>query len=148
VTKTILLTFILSVNPNLTIAEEAAAHLIIVEARGGPRSAVMAALIAVESQWRPCTRGRAGEVGLCQIHPCHRPPRGWTAQVDWASNYLNRLLTAEKGNYRHALARYNGGPRGPLRRRCLRYADTILRKARILEQKVEHAGTNGKGGER
>jgi len=132
--KAILLAFITAVNPQLPIAEEAAEHLVLIEQAGGPKAHVMAAMIAVESHWRPSTRGRAGEVGLCQIHPCHKPPRGWTAQMDWAARYLQRLLDAEQGNYRRALARYNGGPRGAHKCRCLRYADVILKKARKLQR--------------
>jgi len=123
-----LLACILACNPNCPVPEQMAGHLLVIEKQHKVPAPVMASLIFEESRWRPRCRGAAGEVGLCQIHPCHSPPKGWTAQMDWAAAHL-RELWCRYGSLEVALAAYNGGPKGRKKAVCKRYARRILRRA-------------------
>lgn len=127
----ILLALILTANPTLDAPkpEVAALHMLKLERRTGVPARILEAVIYEESRWNPKCRGRAGEIGLCQIHPCHNPPRGWCAQMDWAANHL-RDLKRRYGSWRVAVAAYNGGPGNKHHRRCRRYAERVLRRAR------------------
>ncbi len=125
-----LVALILAANPMLKAPkpEVAAKHMLILQKRTGVPARVLEAVIYQESRWYPGCRGRADEVGLCQIHPCHNPPKGWTAQMDWAANHL-AMLRKRYGNWEVALAAYNGGPGKRHIRRCRRYARRVLRRA-------------------
>ena len=127
----LLAALILSANPHLPQAADMAAHLALIEQRGGPPAAIMYGLVMVETggTWNPRTRGRAGEVGLFQLHPCHKPPKGWTAQMDWAAGHL-QFLRKKGGSWEVALAAYNGGWGGRHRARCKAYARKVLRRAK------------------
>ena len=98
---------------------------------------VLTMLIDVETgeKWRHTCRGKAGEVGLTQILPSTARACGYSVsrlRKDWGYQILcgAYYLSGQEGDIRHQVARYNGGPRGPKRARCLRYADKIIRKAR------------------
>jgi len=123
-----LIAAILSANPNLPAAEMAA-HLVKIERAGGPPTSIMYGIACVETgdTWNPRTRGKAGEVGLFQIHPCHKPPKGWTAQMDWAAAHLAGLKR-RGGSWSVALAAYNGGWGGRNKPACKRYANRVLAK--------------------
>lgn len=131
-----LVAFILAVNPSFHVADEAATHLAIIESKGGPPAALMAAMIAVESNWNPKLKGQNGEVGLCQIHPSHNPPDGWTAQVDWAASRL-KTYYKRSGSWETALAAYNGGWPGRNRSRSKKYAKKVLAIAKKIKAKTD-----------
>ena len=113
------------------LAEQFAAHLVKLEQRGGPPASIMYGVAWVETggTFNPRTRGRAGEVGIWQIHPVHHPPRGWTAQMDWAAAHLMGLKKKAGGSMATALAAYNGGWGGRNKAVCKRYARRVLAKA-------------------
>lgn len=128
--------FILALNPTFHAPQDAAEHLVTIQSAGGPTAALMAAMIAVESEWDPKCRGRAGEVGICQIHPCHHPPDGWTAQMDWAAAKL-RTYYERSGSWEAALAAYNGGWGARNSSRCRQYARRVLAKAEALAERAD-----------
>ncbi len=125
-----LLAAILSANPHCPVPQQMAAHLVKPDSQVPAR--IMEAMIWEESRWDPKCRGTAGEVGLCQIHPVHRPPRGWTAQMDWSANHL-QILRKKGGTWEVALAAYNGGWGGRNHGRCRRYAARVLRRAKGVD---------------
>jgi hypothetical protein len=132
----ILTALILAANPHLP-AQEMAAHLVLIEQHGGPPAHVMFGVIMVETgdSWNTKTRGRAGEVGLCQIHPCHgalyrQARRGWTANMDMGALILTACRKKHPDSWQAALADYNGGPRGHRKWQCQRYAARALSRAR------------------
>ena len=100
---------------------------------------VLAALIDVETgeTWRQSTKGRAGERSVCQFLRSTARSCGY----DWGRICRDRdyailcgayYLAGQKGSIREKLCRYNGGPAGPRKARCRRYAETVLRKAKRM----------------
>ncbi len=122
----ILTTLIIATNPHCPHPHQMAMHLVKLDRQVPGR--IMEALIAVESEWHPKCRGAAGEVGLCQIHPVHRPAAGWTKQMNWAANHLAGLKR-RYGSWETALAAYNGGPGNRTASRCRAYAARVMARA-------------------
>jgi len=124
----LLVALILAANPHLAqpLASDFAAHLTKLDPQVPAR--IMEAMIYYESEWHPNCRGAAGEVGLTQIHPCHHPPGGWTARMDWSANHLAGLK-AKGRTWEVALAAYNGGWGGRNYPQCKKYAKRVLRRA-------------------
>lgn len=98
---------------------------------------VLCALIDVESgeKWSHKLRGAAGEIGLTQILP------GTARRCRYDEDRLRRdrdyqilcgayYLSGQRGGIEEKLQRYNGGPGGPKKGRCQRYARLVLRKAK------------------
>ena len=102
---------------------------------------VLKSLLISESSLNPDAVGSAGERGLAQFmketweeetglphHRAHEP----RLAIQAAAVYLKKLLDAFRGEYRIAIAAYNGGwgnaDRGTLPARSWGYADKILRR--------------------
>lgn len=109
--------------------------------RHGLEPALVEAVVAVESGFRPDAVSRKGAVGLMQLMPGTAAELGVAdpfdpdANLDGGSRYLSRLLTAHGGDLRKALAAYNAGP-GAVRRHegvppypeTRGYVDRVLRR--------------------
>ena len=89
--------------------------------RHGLEPALVEAVVAVESGFRPGAVSRKGAMGLMQLMPGTAADLGVAdpfdpdANLDGGSRYLRRLLAEHGGDLRKALAAYNAGP-GAVRR--------------------------------
>ena len=103
---------------------------------------VLVALIDVETgeTWRRTTRGKSGEIGLTQILPrtaracgydVGRLRRSRDYQILCGAYYL----AGQQGGIEEKLQRYNGGPHGPKKERCKRYARKVLANARKVARR-------------
>jgi soluble lytic murein transglycosylase-like protein len=109
--------------------------------RHGLEPALVEAVVAVESGFRPDAVSRKGAIGLMQLMPGTAAELGVgdpfdpDANLDGGSRYLSRLLAEHRGDLRKALAAYNAGP-GAVRRHegvppypeTRGYVDRVLRR--------------------
>ena len=109
--------------------------------RHGLEPALVQAVVAVESGFRPGAVSRKGAMGLMQLMPGTAAELGVAdpldpdANLDGGSRYLSRLLAEHGGDLRKALAAYNAGP-GAVRRHdgVPPYPETRDYVARVLKQ--------------
>ena len=101
---------------------------------------VFDAQINEESGWRADAVSPAGAQGIAQIIPRWHPSmQGRTfdplASLEYAARLMASLVRSRNGDYCEALADYNTGANstGAFRGQGYRYADTILRVARVNE---------------
>lgn len=120
------------------LAPEEYRSLVITAAnRHGVDPRLIAAVITVETEWRPDVVGSYGELGLMQILPS---TGAWLAEVnglteydladsetnvDLATWYLSKLID-EYGRAEIALAVYNGGPRAAKNWTVNKYARKVM----------------------
>jgi soluble lytic murein transglycosylase-like protein len=109
--------------------------------RHGLEPALVQAVVAVESGFRPGAVSRKGAMGLMQLMPATAAELGVAdpldpdANLDGGSRYLSRLLAEHGGDLRKALAAYNAGP-GAVRRHdgVPPYPETRDYVARVLKR--------------
>jgi hypothetical protein len=96
-------------------------------------AAVFLVLIDHESRWNPDARSPVGAMGLTQLMPATAAaldvtdPWDPSQNLDGGARALKGRVDAKAGDYRAALAGYNGGTNPPAS--SWRYADSILSEA-------------------
>jgi hypothetical protein len=116
---------------------ELVAEAVAAAGRHSIRSDVFLALITVESGWRVDAESYVGAIGLTQLMPATArslevaDPWDPAQNLDGGARALAGRVSAKAGDYRAALAGYNGGTTPPAS--SWRYADHVLGLADTLE---------------
>lgn len=116
---------------------ETALHELGIDPKITPK--LMTAMAYPESTFRPHAKGANGATGLIQIKPGSADDYGITASqltdpihsLRTGAKYLNDLLTQSKSNLKEALQRYKCGPDNYKEPNCTKYADSILKAAKV-----------------
>lgn len=103
-----------------------------------PMANLLLSVAIEESRGNPVAVGSSGELGAWQVKASDwgSVPKDICGQAGQAERIIRGLLIHTNGNWKKALARYNGGARPP--GKSYRYAERILKRARHLQVAVKH----------